>query len=234
MKKNVIVTGTSGSLGTQIAKALLQDGYRVHGVSRRPSEPLIEFEDYVDYQMDLSDPSNFPRFVTDLTDTYGSIYGLVNNAAAGADGLLATMHSSDIANAMVLNLTSPILLTKLAVRSMLLEGEGRIVNITSVVSKTGYKGLSVYAAAKAGLEGFSRSLAREVGRKGITVNSVAPGFMKTAMTEGLGEEDVSRIARRTSLGRLVTESDVAETVKFLMSTSGNSVTGQVWSVDAGA
>jgi 3-oxoacyl-[acyl-carrier protein] reductase len=111
---------------------------------------------------------------------------------------------------------------------------GRIVNIASIVAMTGYNGLSVYAATKASLLGFTRSLARELGALGITVNAVAPGFMLTEMTRSMGEADRARVARRSALKRLVTPEDVAESVLYLLSDAGRNVTGSVLTVDAGS
>src|SRR5207302_11061706 len=125
-----------------------------------------------------------------------------NNAAVGFDGILALMPTSQIEQLVRVNTLSPIVLTKHVVRSMMADGGGRIVNVASVVGFTGYSGLSVYAATKASIIGFTRSLAREVGRVGVNVNSVAPGFLDTEMTQGLMEEQRQQIVRRSSLGRL--------------------------------
>ncbi|HEU4550795.1 MAG TPA: SDR family oxidoreductase, partial [Rhizomicrobium sp.] len=128
---------------------------------------------------------------------------------------------------------SPIVLTKYAVRSMMTAGAGRIVNISSIIGSTGYSGLSVYGATKASMLGFTRSLAREVGRLGVTVNAVAPGFMDTEMTASLGEADRRKIASRSALRRLVDVDDVAGAVSYLMSDAAKNVTGTVLTVDAG-
>jgi 3-oxoacyl-[acyl-carrier protein] reductase len=124
-------------------------------------------------------------------------------------------------------------LTKYVVRLMMADGGGRIVNISSIVASTGYSGLSVYAATKASLVGFTRSLAREVGRASVNVNAVAPGFVSTEMTEGLSEENRQQIARRSALKRLVDVEDVASAVDFLMGEGARNITGTVITVDAG-
>jgi 3-oxoacyl-[acyl-carrier protein] reductase len=128
---------------------------------------------------------------------------------------------------------SPIALTRQAVRSMMSEGEGRIVNMSSIIASTGYSALSVYAATKASMVGFTKSLARELGRAGITVNAVAPGFVETDMTDGLDAEKKAKIARRSSLQRLAEADDVANAVDFLMGEGGRNITGTVLTVDAG-
>jgi 3-oxoacyl-[acyl-carrier protein] reductase len=120
------------------------------------------------------------------------------------------------------------------VRSMLADGGGRIVNIASITASSGYSGLSVYSASKAALIGFTRSLAREVGRMGVNVNSVAPGFVDTEMTRELSEEDRERIVRRSSLRRMTEVDDVANAVEFLLSCKSKSITGTVLTVDSGS
>src|ERR1700694_1558195 len=135
---------------------------------------------------DLGDIPDIPDLVKGLRKKFGPIYGLVNNAALGTSGILATMHDAQIERLARLNIVSPIILTKYVVRSMMVDGGGRIVNVTSIVSFTGHSGLSVYGATKASIVGFTRSLAREVGPLGINVNAVAPGFVNTEMTQRLG------------------------------------------------
>ena len=126
------------------------------------------------------------------------------------------MHNSQIEQLVRLNTVSPILLSKYVVRSMMADGGGRIVNLASIVAFTGYSGLSVYGATKASMIGFTRSLAREVGRLGVTVNAVAPGFVDTEMTQGLAEEHREQIARRSALRRFVEVDDVAAAVEYLL------------------
>ena len=234
--KNVVVTGTTGNLGGSIARVLLEEGYRVIGVARRQETiPEIQaHECYVHKPFDLGSLEKIPQLIEGITRQFGPIYGLVNNSALGLDSVLATMHAQDIRALLSVNLNAPIELAKHAIRGMLVAREGRIINITSVVAQTGYKGLSVYAATKAGLEGFTKSLAREVGKRGITVNNVAPGFMPTDMTAGLGEEQMNQIRRRTPMGRLVTSAEVAESVSFLLSMRASGITGHTLTVDGGA
>ena len=144
---------------------------------------------------DLSVTADIAGFVKGLRREFGAFYGLVNNAGIGTGGLLANMPDAQIERLVRLNTMAPIVLTKYVVRSMMADGAGRIVNVSSIVSFTGYSGLSVYSATKASLVGFTRSLAREVGKVGITVNAVAPGFVDTEMTEGLEGEQRAKIMR---------------------------------------
>ena len=144
------------------------------------------------------------------------------------------MHTSKIEQTVRLNTLSPIVFTKYVVRSMMADGGGRIINVTSIVASTGYSGLSVYAATKASMVGFTRSLAREVGRMGVNVNAVAPGFLDTEMTEGLQDETRERIVRRSALKRLPAVDDVADAVEFLLGDKAKSITGTVLTVDAGS
>jgi len=182
---------------------------------------------------DLAGIDDIPAFVKTVRKDVGPLYGLVNNAAVGFDGLLALMHNARIEQLVRLNTLSPIILTKYVVRAMLADGGGRIVNVASIVGFTGYSGLAVYAATKASMLGFTRSLAREVGRMGVTVNAVAPGFLDTAMTQGLDDEHRQQIARRSALRRLPDVDDVAHAVEFLLGDHAKSITGTVLTVDAG-
>jgi 3-oxoacyl-[acyl-carrier protein] reductase len=151
----------------------------------------------------------------------------------GTGGILSTMHDQDIQRLIQLNTVSPILLSKYVVRSMMAQREGRIINIASIVAATGYSGLSVYSATKAALLGFTRSLAREVGPLGITVNAVAPGFIATEMTQELDEAQREKIARRSALKRMADPIDVARSVEFLLGEAGRNITGTTLTVDAG-
>jgi 3-oxoacyl-[acyl-carrier protein] reductase len=238
--RNVIVTGGSRGLGLGIAGKLARQGYRAIAIARKESQELtavmqagvepgcIHFVPF-----DLADLEGIAGLVKKLRKDFGPIYGLVNNAGTSVDGTLAMMQISQMEQVVRLNTLSPMVMTKSAVRSMMADGGGRIVNIASVVAFTGYSGLAVYSASKASLVGFTRSLAREVGKLGITVNAVAPGFVDTEMTRGMKDEQREQIVRRSALRRLVDVEDVANAVEFLLGDGAKNITGTVLTVDAG-
>lgn len=240
---NVIVTGGSRGLGLGIATRLAAAGYGVIAVARSKSDELAAAIDAVGKEgtgalrfapFDLTDTDAIPAFVTDIRKSSGAIYGLVNNAGIGTSGLLANMHNSQIERLIRLNTLAPIVLTKYVTRSMMIEGAGRVINIASIVASNGYSGLSVYSATKASLVGFTRSLAREMGKVGVTVNAIAPGFIDTDMTDGMDEDHHARLVRRSPLRRLTEVDDVARSIEFLLGEGGRSITGTVLTVDAGS
>jgi 3-oxoacyl-[acyl-carrier protein] reductase len=241
---NVMVTGASRGFGLAIARKLATSGYRVIAIARQEGQELgsairemrerggpgaIEFR-----PIDLSQLHEIPGLVKTLRKDFGSIYALVNNAGIGTNGALANMRDTQIESLILLNTVSPIMLTKYVVRTMMADGCGRIVNISSIVSFTGFTGLSVYSASKASLIGFTRSLAREVGRFGINVNAVAPGFVETSMTEQMTGDQHEQIVRRSPLRRLAEVEDIANTVEFLLDQKSRNITGTVLTVDAGS
>jgi 3-oxoacyl-[acyl-carrier protein] reductase len=239
--RNVVVTGASRGIGLAIARRLAAANYNVIGVARRESDEfrsaVSEFGDgsgRLHFKaLDLSEIDAIPAFVKALREQFGAVYGLVNNAGIGTEGLLATMHNSEIEALVRLNVLSPVILTKYVVRHMMADGEGRIVNMSSIIAATGYHGLSVYGATKAAATGFTRSLAREVGKLGITVNAIAPGFVATELTQGLSDEARARVAGRSALRRLPEPDDVARMVEYLLGEGGRNVTGGVLTIDAG-
>ncbi|HHE08087.1 MAG TPA: SDR family oxidoreductase [Chlorobaculum parvum] len=236
--KVVVVTGATRGLGFAIARQCLADGYKVVAVGRTKTGPLnalleqygerIAFERY-----DFSDTAGIHSFAVEIVKRHGRPWGLVNNAAIGTDGVLATLHEKDIAELITINIEAPILLTKYLLRPMLLNRCGRIVNISSIIASTGFNGLSVYGATKAAMAGFTKSLAREVGKANITVNTLAPGFMETGMTSKLQGDKVESIKRRSSSGQLASVEDAAHAVSYLLSDKAERVTGTTITVDAG-
>jgi 3-oxoacyl-[acyl-carrier protein] reductase len=237
--RNVLVSGGTRGVGLAVARKLVKDGFSVFAIGRKESDALNEAIAELPsgrlhfVPFDLLNVDAIPDLIRELKAEHGAFYGLVNNAALGTDGLLSNMHNSDIEKLVKLNTVSPIVLTKYVMRAMMTAASGRIVNISSIIGFTGYSGLSVYGATKASMQGFTRSLAREVGRLGITVNAVAPGFMETEMTESMTAEQRGKIASRAALKRLVDVEDVANAVSFLMSDAARNITGTVMTVDAG-
>lgn len=237
--RNVLVTGGTRGVGLAVASRLAADGFRVFALGRKESDDLAKAIagypagalSFVPF--DLMDVDVIPDLVREMKAEHGPFYGLVNNAALGTEGLLSNMHNSDIEKLVKLNTVSPLVLTKYVARGMMTAGEGRIVNISSIIASTGYSGLAVYGATKAAMLGFTRSLAREVGRLGINVNAVAPGFMDTEMTRSMASGQRVKIASRAALKRLAEVEDVAAMVAYLMSDAARNITGTVMTIDAG-
>jgi 3-oxoacyl-[acyl-carrier protein] reductase len=227
---NVLVTGASRGLGLAIAEKLAADGFNVIAVARKAGAAR---EGVTPVAYDLGDVAGIPDFVRGLRQQFGPLYGLVNNAGTSTEGLLATMPDPDIEALIRLNVLSPIMLSKYVTRGMMAQGRGRVVSISSIVASNGFNSLSVYSATKASLIGFTRSLAREMGRVGVTVNAIAPGFIDTELTRGLGEEGREKIVARSALRRLAEPQDVAAMTAFLMSEAARNITGTVMTVDAG-
>ena len=239
---NVVVTGGSRGLGLGIATKLAACGYRAIAIARKQSPELSAAIERAEGEnprslhfmaRDLAEIDGLAEFVKALRKDFGPIYGLVNNAGISFDGVLAMMPNAEIEQLVRVNTLAPLVLTKYVVRAMMADGGGRIVNMASVVGFTGYSGLAAYGATKAALLGFTRSLAREVGKMHVNVNAVAPGFIDTDMTEGLTPEQREKIARRSALQRLACVDDVAEAVEFLLSARSKNITGTVITVDAG-
>ena len=238
--KTILITGVSRGLGLATAARLLDDpeDYRIIGLSRGlspeyqalmdRSEGRVEFRPF-----DVGDLGAIPGMMAEVTAAHGPLWGLVNNAGIGMDGVLATMHVTDIEKVLAVNLTAPLVLAKHASRGMLSARAGRIVNVSSIIASTGFHGLAAYAASKAGLEGMARSLSREVGKRGITVNCVAPGYMETEMTEGMDVHKMASIRRRAPLG-LAAPEDAAGAIAYLLGPEGGRITGTVITVDGGS
>lgn len=240
---NVIVTGGSRGIGLGIARKLAAAGYSVLAIARKENNELLAAIQEAEQAgsgaihfapFDLGAINEIPELVKTLRKKFGVIYGLVNNAGISFDGSLSMMPTSQIEQLLRINTLSPIVLTKQVVRSMMADGGGRIVNLSSITAFTGYSGLAVYSATKSSLVGFSRSLAREVGRMRINVNCVAPGFVETDLTQGMKEEQRQQIERRSALKRLADVDDIANAVEFLLSDKAKNITGTVMTVDAGS
>ncbi len=234
----VILSGGSRGLGLALAACCLENGLRVATFARRETGEVRELaarhpERLLFRALDATDRPAVAAFVRDAVAALGPVHALVNNAAVGQDHLLVHMPEEQIAALLATNLEAPILLTRLVLREMLLAGEGgRIITISSICAERGFAGLAVYSAAKGALEAFTRSLAHEVGPRGILVNAIAPGFFASEMSAVLDERQVETIRRRAATERLVTAADVLAAFRFLLLADCN-LTGQVIRVDGG-
>jgi 3-oxoacyl-[acyl-carrier protein] reductase len=210
---------------------LIESGFEVIGISRTRPVELGKFLDF--FECDLSNLDAVTKCAQQIVRKYPGLYGLINNAASGHDGFLPTQHNSEILELVQVNLISPIILSKYLSRAMLVNKEGRIINISSIVASTGYRGLSAYAATKGGLISFTKSLARDLGPANITVNCIQPGYMESDMTSGLRPEDLLKVSRRSALGKLVNFRDISNIALLLLSNGGARITGSSFVVDAG-
>ena len=239
--KWVMISGVSRGLGLALARDLLAQGYGVAGCSTSRGDDVTALQSVHGAKfhwlaVDMADTAAIEAFVAAAVAAFAGqrLWGVVNNAGMSVEGILSTLPVGDIERVLQVNLTGAICLARAALRQMMkTRKSGRIVNISSITGLRGYAGLTAYAASKAGMDGFSRALAREVGRIGITVNSVAPGYMKTRLSEGLDDRQLDQIMRRTPLGRLCEPSDIVHLVRFLLSEDSGFITGQTLVVDGG-
>lgn len=237
-RKIVLVTGASRGIGKAIAQRFAQEGCFVIGTAT--SEKGAELiGDYLNESggigrvLDVCSNEDIDQLFEEIDSVYGGINVLVNNAGITKDGLLMRMKDEDWNNVIDTNLTSIYRMSRRAVRGMMKARQGRIINITSVVGQMGNAGQANYAATKAGAEGFSRALAREIGSRGVTVNCVAPGFVETDMTEALDERLVNSMLDAVPLGRMAQPEEIAAAVSFLASDDASYITGTVLAVNGG-
>lgn len=244
MRPTSIISGGSRGLGLAVVERLLVRGDSVATFARRPGSALEAMAARFPGRLhvgacDAADPVALRRFVAGVVERFGRLDHCVANAAVAREGVLATARDDEIEDMLAVNLEGAIVLVRECVRQMLVRPRGdesggpAVVLVSSTVASRGSPGLAAYAASKAGLEGFARSLARELGPRGIRVNAVAPGFLATDLSASLSAAARSRIAARTPLGRLGTPADVVGTIEFLTDHRSSFVTGQVIAVDGG-
>jgi 3-oxoacyl-[acyl-carrier protein] reductase len=237
-RETVLISGGSRGLGLAIARSLLADGHSVATFSRKPTAEIddlvVKYDGRLVFaQCDMRETGRFRELVKDFESRIGRISALVNNAGIVSEDLLARQNEDEIEKLISVNLSGPLLLTRAALRGMMIAGRGSIVNISSIVSVSGYKGTVAYSATKGGINAMTRALARELGGRGITVNTVAPGYMETELVAHMDPAKLKQIVRRTPLGRPGTVDDIVGVVRFLLSEEARFVTGQTIVVDGG-
>ena len=241
MGKVALVTGATRGIGKQIALCLAKEGYDIALNYRSENEELTNTKNELEnlgikvlpVQGDVSNYEDCERFVKEIIENLGQIDVLVNNAGITKDMLLMRMKKEDFEQVIDVNLVGTFNVTKNVINYMLKAKSGRIINISSVVGVSGNAGQTNYSASKAGIIGFSKSLAKEVASRNILVNCIAPGFIQTDMTNVLKDEVKEEIAKNIPLKRMGTPEDVARVVKFLASEDSGYITGQVINVDGG-
>jgi 3-oxoacyl-[acyl-carrier protein] reductase len=236
----VFLSGGSRGLGRAMIEDLLAAGHRVATFSRTTTDFVREQQRadpdgkrFFYANVDGTDFDATRAFVREAAQRFGGLDVLINNAGVASEGVLPLMRHEDIHRVLALNLESAIVLAQACSRLMLTRERGIILNISSIIGSRGYSGLSVYSATKAGMDGLTRSLARELGPRGIRVNSIAPGYLETEMSSTLGDAQHQQIVRRTPLGRLGRVEDVTGLVRFLISDASSFITGQTFIVDGG-
>jgi 3-oxoacyl-[acyl-carrier protein] reductase len=241
--KTILVTGGSRGLGLGIVRALLDGGYGVVTCSRNPSSALQTLLDedrwkdqlkWMAFEVGHDNAEDFVEAAAKWAEERGFLYGLVNNAGIAREGVLATFPVVEIEHTLQVNLSGALQMARACLRILLRQQTGgRIINISSIIGSRGYAGLAAYSASKAGMDGMTRALAREVGRRLITVNSIAPGYLKTELSSTLSETQLAQIANRTPIRRLGTVGDVCPILLFLLGESAGFITGQTICVDGG-
>jgi 3-oxoacyl-[acyl-carrier protein] reductase len=238
-----LVTGGSRGLGLAIVRDLLASGYRVGTCSRKPSPELRHLleqhssgNSFYWKDCEIGDAKGEEAFFAGFMKWCGrqDFYALINNAGVAKEGILASFPNIESEHILNVNLLAALRFARLALQVFLKRtGPARIINISSIIAMRGYTGLAAYSASKGGLDAMTRSLAREVGRRQITVNSINPGYLETDMSKSLGREQRDQIVRRTPLNRLGTVADICPFVRFLLSDEGAFITGQTHIIDGG-
>ena len=239
-EKIVLVTGASRGIGKAIALKLGKAGATIIGTATSSEGAVNISKIFIEnnilgkgMKLDVNDNEQISALIKNIIEDFGSIDILINNAGITRDNILVRMKEDEWNDIISTNLSSVYKMSKAVVRGMIKKRSGRIISITSVVGAMGNAGQSNYAAAKAGIIGFTKSLAREVGVRGITVNAIAPGFIKTDMTDALPEEQKEALSSQIPLARLGTVEEIAQSVLFLAGESGSYITAQTLHVNGG-
>lgn len=239
--KKALVTGGSRGIGREIVRTFLRNGADVYYVARSPGDALEEFEEIAENQGrrvsykegNVGDEETISRVISEILEESGGLDILVNNAGITRDGLIFRMSAEDWNDVINVDLTSAFYICKLVARSMIKKRGGSIINITSIVGLTGNPGQTNYSAAKAGLIGFTKSLAREVAGRNVRVNAIAPGYIETEMTDRLTDEQRDTLVAQIPMARVGTPEEVANGALFLGSELSTYVTGQVLQTTGG-
>jgi 3-oxoacyl-[acyl-carrier protein] reductase len=239
--KKALVTGGARGIGKEIVVSFLNNGATVYFIDLNPSDYMDEYEKLaaktgqkvVFKQANVADEDQISSVVNEILEESGGIDVLVNNAGITRDGLFFRMSSKDWNDVLTINLTSAFYISKIVARSMAKQKSGSIINVASIVGVIGNAGQANYAASKAGLIGFSKSLSKELGKKNVRVNAIAPGFIKTPMTEKLNEQQTEALASNIPMGRLGEPEEVAKVTLFLASDLASYVTGQAIHITGG-
>ncbi|MFL2892661.1 MAG: SDR family NAD(P)-dependent oxidoreductase [Candidatus Pelagibacter sp.] len=237
MKKTIVISGVSKGLGAAICRKILGKGWIVAGFSRSSNQEIKNLQKKYkkNFFFEKFDVTNFRKIESFIkkAQSRGKIYGLINNAGVVDEDLIARQNKKAIKNLVNINLLGPIYLSSEVIKYLMINGEGRIINISSVVAKSGYKGTAVYSSTKSALNGFTRALSRELGSRNITVNAVSPGFMETNLTKNMSKDKLRQIIRRTPIGRVGKVTDMLGLISFLLSKEASFISGQIILVDGG-
>ncbi len=237
---NILITGVSKGLGLTTSEILLKQGHKLYGISRSKTDELEKLiklypDSFRWLSYDLSDAENVhQKIFKELIGIKTALHAYINNAALAYDDIVTNLNLELLQKMYWINVFTPMMITKYAIRHMLLHHvNGSIVHLSSISVHTGYKGLAMYASTKGALEAFSRNTAREWGEFGIRSNCLVSGFMETAMSSTLNEDQKNRIYKRTSMKKATDVTSVAETICFLLTENASSITGQNIHVDSG-
>ena len=236
--KIILITGANRGIGLNILQKISNNGYTVIGTSRSESgleniSNTLENTNGEGMIMDVTNQESIDKAVSNIKEKYGVIYGLVNNAGITQDNLLMRMTDKEWSSVIDTNLTSLYRVTKSVVKDMMKARIGRIINIGSIVGLMGNAGQSNYSATKAGLLGFTKSLARELSSRNINVNSVSPGFIETDMTKALSSDQIEALTKNIPLGRIASPEEVSNVINFLLSDESSYITGENINVNGG-